>query len=817
MSDEKKKKESGKIKDRIGRGTGKLKKKLVIKKKTSGNKKDISEAFKKNKKTFSKSAPGKIKSKSSSPIIKKAKPKEEGPISKALRGLQPVPGAGTGEDQNSVENSETPSSINKSTPFDAAVKEANHPRRPYGQRSGSTQNRNGPAQQRTTSQYKGPAGRTGGGGFTPGTTGSGFTPGAAAGAPGTAQNRSGGQNRGPGPGRPHGGNKRKDDNPKTRENKKFFEQLAEKKRQAAVDSVPDQIEIMESVQVGDLARKLNLKPSEVIGKLMKMGEMVTINKTIDSETATLVAAEYNCEVKVISLYEETVIQDEVDTEEDRITRPPVVTIMGHVDHGKTKLLDTIRLSDVIAGESGAITQHIGAYQVATPRGKITFLDTPGHEAFSAMRARGAAVTDIIVLVVAADDGVKPQTREAIAHAKESGVPLIVAVNKVDLPAADVKKVKTQLAAEGVQADDFGGDIVFCEISAKERIGIDNLLEMILLQAEVMNLTANTRIRAMGHVIEARIDPGKGAVATILIEKGILREGDPCVAGAFSSRVRAMFDDYGNRITEAGPSFPVEVIGIDGVPSAGDPFQSVENEKYGREIANKRQHYKQITEAASRAQPNSGDLTTWVQEHKELKVIIKADVQGSVEAIKDGLLKLSTEDVKVRVIHFATGAISESDVNLAMASEAIIIGFHIKASNRAIDLADQNNVQIKYYNIIYDIINDITSAMEGLLEPEKIEETTGKAEIREIFKISRLGNIAGCMVISGKINKNNQIRVIRDGNVIHTGAIKAIKRHKDDVNEVSEGFECGISVEGFNEIMQGDILESYNVKEIARTL
>ncbi|MCB1172115.1 MAG: translation initiation factor IF-2, partial [Leptospiraceae bacterium] len=446
-----------------------------------------------------------------------------------------------------------------------------------------------------------------------------------------------------------------------------------------------------------------------------------------------------------------------------------------------------------------------------------FLDTPGHEAFSAMRARGAAVTDIIILVVAADDGVKPQTREAISHAREAKVPVIVAVNKIDLPAADVQRVKMELASEGIQSEDYGGDVVFCEISAKQNIGIENLLEMILLQAEVLDLRANPGLRANGHVIEARVDAGKGPVATILIEKGTLREGDPYVVGTFSGRIRAMFDDYGNRIQEAEPSFPVEITGIEGVPSAGDPFQVVESDRYGREVASKRQHYKQITEAASRAQPGSGDLSSWVQDHKELKIIIKADVQGSVEAIRDGLLKLETDDVKLRIIHAATGAISDSDVNLAAASEALIIAFHVRAASRASDLADQNNVQIKTYNIIYDIINDITLAMEGLLEPERIEESAGEAEVREIFKISKIGNIAGCMVLSGKIKRGNPIRVKRDGVVLYDGSVKAIKRHKDDVAEVAEGFECGISIDGFNDIQSGDILESYSFREIARTL
>lgn len=576
---------------------------------------------------------------------------------------------------------------------------------------------------------------------------------------------------------------------------------------------------MESIQVGDLARKMNLKPGEVIGKLMKMGEMVTITKAIDADTATLLASEYNCEVKVISLYDETQIQEEESTVEDVIKRPPVVTIMGHVDHGKTKLLDTIRSANVIDTEAGAITQHIGAYQVSIPAGKITFLDTPGHEAFTAMRARGAAVTDLVILVVAADDGVKKQTEEAITHAREAKVPIIVAVNKIDLPAADVEKVKKELSQYGLSSEDWGGDTVFCEISAKQNIGVDHLLEMILLQADLLDLKADPTVRAIGRVVEAKIDPGKGPVATVLVQKGTLREGDPYVVGVFSGRVRAMFDDLGRRVKEAGPATPVEITGIDGVPEAGDPFQAVEDEKYGREVAQKRQHYKQITDAASRSAPTLTDLKSWVdaQEVKEVKVIIKADVQGSVEAIRDGLMKLTAEDVSVRVIQGSTGAITENDVNLASASEALIVGFQVRATPRATELAEQQRVDIKYYSIIYDVITDVRQAMEGLLEPDRVEEVVGRAEIREVFKISRIGNVGGCMVLTGKIRRNDSMRVIRDNVVIHTGSLKALKRHKDDAMEVNEGFECGISFDNYNDIQIGDQVEGFEIKEVARKL
>lgn len=612
-----------------------------------------------------------------------------------------------------------------------------------------------------------------------------------------------------------GGTSRKNEDPEANFQKKFVRKKSIKP--ASGTTVPKSIEIMETIQVGELAKKLNLKPSEVIGKLMKMGEMVTITKAIDADTATLLANEYDCEVKVVSLFDETVIEEETDQEEDRIVRPPVVTIMGHVDHGKTKLLDTIRRTNVVASEAGAITQHIGAYQVETPGGKITFLDTPGHEAFTAMRARGAAVTDIVILVVAADDGVKEQTVEALRHAKEAEVPIIVAINKIDLETANPDRVKQELVAHGLQPEDWGGQTIFSEISAKQNIGIDSLLELILLQADVLELRANSNLRAVGHVIEARVDPGKGPVATILVEKGTLHEGDPYVVGIFSGRVRAMFDDRGNRLKEAGPATPIEITGIDGVPDAGDPFTSVENEKYAREIAGKRQHYKHVSEAVQRVQPSLGDLKTWIQDHKEVKVIIKADVQGSVEAIKDGLTKLSQEEVKVRVIHGATGAISESDVSLANASNAIIIGFQVRATPRALENAEQNRVEIKYYSIIYNVIEEIKQSMEGMLEPDIVEEVTGKAEVRQVFRISRIGNIAGCMIISGKINRKNKMRVIRDNVVLQTVDIKGLRREKDDVADVNEGFECGISLEGFNDIQEGDILEAFEIKEIARKL
>lgn len=620
---------------------------------------------------------------------------------------------------------------------------------------------------------------------------------------------------------PGGGDRgRKGTYEKDRANR-FYAQPERKRKQPAArgTTVPSHIEIMESIQVGELAKKLNLRPSDLISKFMKLGEMVTINKIIDAEKATMVAGEYGCEVRVVSLFDETVIEEDADRDEERITRPPVVTIMGHVDHGKTRLLDTIRKSNIIDTESGAITQHIGAYQVEIPRGKITFLDTPGHEAFTAMRARGAAVTDIVVLVVAADDGVKQQTLEALSHAKAANVPIIVAVNKVDLEAANPERVRQELSQHGLQPEEWGGSAIFCDISAKQNIGIDNLLEMILLQAEMLELKANHKVKAVGTVIEARIDPGKGPVATILVQKGTLYEGDPFVVGVFSGRIRTMCNDRDQRVMEAGPSTPVEITGLDGVPQAGDPFHKVDSEKYGREVATKRQHYQQISTAADRAQPTLGDLKSWMedQEMQELHVIIKADVQGSVEAIRDGILKLSTDEVKVKVIHGAAGAISEWDVDLAKASDAIILGFQVKPTPRAHELAGQHRVTIKFYTIIYDIINDVRNFMEGMLEPEIVEEVIGRVEVREVFKISKIGNVAGCMVLSGKIRRNSGVRLIRDGVVVFSGDLKSLKRHKDDTNEVSEGFECGIALDGYNDIRVGDQLESYQIEKIARKL
>ncbi|MCW7492361.1 translation initiation factor IF-2 [Leptospira sp. 2 VSF19] len=608
------------------------------------------------------------------------------------------------------------------------------------------------------------------------------------------------------------------------ENTKFFKQSFRKQKAqaAALAAVPKEISILENIQVGEIAKKLNLKPGEVISKLMKMGMMVTINNVIDAETASILADDYGCKVKIVSLYDETVIEEEKDDPADYITRPPVVTIMGHVDHGKTKLLDTIRSSRVAEGESGGITQHIGAYQVETERGKIAFLDTPGHEAFTSMRARGASVTDIVVLVVAADDGVMPQTIEAINHAKEAEVPIIVAVNKIDLPAANPEKVRQELSNYGLQPEDWGGTTIFCDISAKNNIGIDKLLEMLIIQAELLDHKANPKRKAKGTIVEAKLDPGRGAVATVLIQNGTLRVGDAFVAGVHAGRVRAMYDDLGRSIKEAGPSFPALVTGLDGVPDAGAPFDVVIDDKEARTISHSRQDYERLGQSKNAATRVTLDNMSEIIKQgalKELKVIIKADVRGSTEAVKEALEKLSTADVRLNVIHAGTGAIVDSDIILASASNAIVIGFHTRANPKTVSLAEKEKVEIKYYSIIYDVVNEVKASMEGMLEPEKVENIIGKVEIRDVFKISKVGNIAGCMVKSGKVTKQAYVRVVSSetGEITWEGKIKNLKRMKDDVADVLTGFECGILLDGFNDFSVGDEIEAYEIREIARKL
>ncbi|MFZ2913901.1 MAG: translation initiation factor IF-2 [Rectinemataceae bacterium] len=592
-----------------------------------------------------------------------------------------------------------------------------------------------------------------------------------------------------------------------------------KKAEARALAIPKNIDIMENISVSDLAKKMNIKPAELIGKLMALGVMATINQKIDAETATILAAEYSCEVHIVSLFDETVIEKDADKPDEMTHRAPIVTVMGHVDHGKTKLLDAIRKTDVVSGEFGGITQHIGAYQVDTPRGKITFLDTPGHAAFTKMRARGSQVTDIVVLVVSATEGVMPQTREAIDHAKAADVPIIVAVNKIDLPEANPDRVKTQLSELGLIPEAWGGTTMFCDISALQKKGISELLDAILLQAEVLELTANHERPAEGKIIESRIDQGRGIVATVIVERGTLRIGDSFVAGIFPGKVRAMFNDKGGRIEEAPPSTPVEVLGFEGIPNAGDPFEVVVDEKYARAISDKRQELKKYEEGKNVKKVTLDNLydTISAGEVQELKVVIKGDVQGSVEALKGLLEKLSTKEVRLNVIRAAAGVISEDDVMMASASDAIIIGFNVRPSPAARQLAEREKVDIRKYNVIYRAQEEIQKAMEGLLAPELKEKEIGKVEVRETFKVPKIGIIAGSYVLEGVIRRTSQVRVIREEVEIYQGKITSLKRFKDDAREVTAGFECGIGIENCNDLKVGDILEVYETVEIARTL
>ena len=593
-----------------------------------------------------------------------------------------------------------------------------------------------------------------------------------------------------------------------------------KKVETPASVVPKSIDIMETISVSDLARKMNLKASEVIGKLMGMGMMVTITQSIDSDTATLLAAEYGCEVHLVSLYDETVIESEKDDGVELLPRPPIVTVMGHVDHGKTKTLDAIRHSHVAEGEAGGITQSIGAYSVSTPKGKITFLDTPGHEAFTMMRARGAQVTDIVVLVVAADDGVMPQTMEAIAHAKDAKVPIIVAVNKVDKPEANPDRVKTQLSEQGLTPEEWGGDTQYVHISALKKEGIDDLLDAILLQAEMLELKANYECRAEGKILESRVDQGRGVVSTVVVQRGTLKQGDPFVAGIYSGRVRAMFDDRGRRIQEAGPSTPVEVLGMEEMPNAGDPFQVTESEKDARAISSKRQELKRFEAAKAVKKTTLDTLFTDIKdsEVKELKVIIKADLQGSAEALKASLEKLSTREIRLSVIHSSAGAINESDVTLAAAdSNAIIIGFNVRPTPKAKTLAEQEQVEIRKYNIIYKCVEEVQQAMEGMLQPDTKEEVIGQVEVRNTFKVPKVGVIAGCSVSEGIVRRSASVNLVRDGIVIFTGKISSLKRFKDDAKEVSVGYECGIGLENWQDIQVGDKLEVFEIIEVAKKL
>ncbi|AOJ81013.1 translation initiation factor IF-2 [Burkholderia savannae] len=591
--------------------------------------------------------------------------------------------------------------------------------------------------------------------------------------------------------------------------------------QAPTEPIVREVHVPETISVADLAHKMAIKASEVIKMMMKMGQMVTINQVLDQETAMIVVEELGHRAVAAKLDdpEALLVEGETGTDAEQLPRPPVVTVMGHVDHGKTSLLDYIRRAKVAAGEAGGITQHIGAYHVETPRGVVTFLDTPGHEAFTAMRARGAKATDIVVLVVAADDGVMPQTKEAISHAKAGGVPIVVAINKIDKPEANPDRVKQELVAEGVVPEEYGGDSPFVPVSAKTGSGIDDLLENVLLQAEVLELTAPVEAPAKGIVIEAKLDKGKGPVATVLVQSGTLNRGDVVLAGTAYGRVRAMLDENGKPTKEAGPSIPVEIQGLSEVPGAGEEVIVLPDERKAREIALFRQgKFRDVKLAKQQAAKLESMLEQMGEgEVQNLPLIIKADVQGSQEALVQSLLKLSTDEVRVQIVHSAVGGISESDVNLATASKAVIIGFNTRADAQARKLAEANGIDIRYYNIIYDAVDEVKAAMSGMLAPEKREVVTGMVEVRQVFKVPKVGAVAGCMVTDGVVKRTSSVRVLRNNVVIFTGELDSLKRFKDDVKEVKQGFECGMSLKNFNDIVEGDQFEVFEVTEVARTL
>lgn len=575
------------------------------------------------------------------------------------------------------------------------------------------------------------------------------------------------------------------------------------------------IRIAEVIPVGDLAKRMGVKGGELIKKLMDIGVIVNINQVIDADLASLVASEFGYEVEKTSLELQGILEKKEDLPEQLKPRPPVVTVMGHVDHGKTMLLDAIRKTNVVEGEAGGITQHIGAYDVELENGHVVFIDTPGHEAFTAMRARGAQVTDIVVLVVAADDGVMPQTKEAIDHARAANVPIVVAINKIDKPNANPEKVKKELADIGLIPEKWGGSTLFAEVSAKQRTGIKELLELVLLQAEILELKANPDKPARGTIIEAKLDKGRGPVATVLVQEGTLRSGDPFIAGAHYGRVRALFNDRGYKVAEAGPSTPVEVLGFDDVPEAGESFIVVTDERMAKEVSLYRQEKLRQKELSKLSKVSLEELYEKIKkgEVKELNVIIKADVQGSIEAVKETLKKLYTEEVKVNILHDAVGGITETDVNLASASNAIIIGFNVRPVPKAVLLAEQEKVDIRTYSIIYDAISDIKKALEGLLEPTYKEHLLGRAQVIQLFNIRKVGTIAGSLILDGKVMRGSHARVLRDSVVIYDGRIASLKRFKDDIKECGQGFECGIWIENFNDIKIGDIIESYETEEI----
>ncbi|AEH44096.1 translation initiation factor IF-2 [Thermodesulfatator indicus DSM 15286] len=598
------------------------------------------------------------------------------------------------------------------------------------------------------------------------------------------------------------------------------EEKKEPERPPTAPPKEKKIKVYESIQVGELAKAMGVKASDIIKKFMELGTMVTINQSIDPETAAIVAAEFGYEVEQAAIEEEQLLEYTPPSPDELKPRPPVVTVMGHVDHGKTTLLDAIRETDVVSREAGGITQHIGAYKVKLKNGQeITFIDTPGHEAFTHMRARGAQVTDIVILVVAADDGVMDQTKEAIDHARAAGVPIVVAINKIDKPEANPERVKSELAELGLVPEDWGGDTLYAEISAKKKIGIDDLLELVLLQAEMLELKAAPDRPARGRIVESRLDKGRGPVATVIIQEGTLKEGDPFVAGITYGRVRAMLDERGRRLKEAGPASPVEILGFHEVPQAGDDFIVMPDEQKARKVAEYRARKQREAEAAKETKMSLEKLFEKLKEGeiKELKVVLKADVQGTLEALQDSLQKLATDEVRVNIIRSGIGAITESDIMLASASDAIVIGFNVRPTSQAKRLAEQEKVEIRFYDVIYKLIEDVKKAMSGLLEPEIEERIMGVAEVRATFKVPKVGTVAGCYVKEGKLERGAKVRLLRDNVVIYTGKIASLKRFKEDVKEVVAGYECGVGLENFNDIKVGDLIEAFELVEIKREL
>lgn len=587
-----------------------------------------------------------------------------------------------------------------------------------------------------------------------------------------------------------------------------------------IKAIKKRIKVLETITVGDLSHRMGVKTNELIAKLMGLGVMATVNQAMDVDTATLVAADFGYEIEQSVTEEQSILNlEEEESGGEMLSRPPVVTVMGHVDHGKTSILDAIRKTDVAAGEAGGITQHIGAHYVRAPQGDVVFLDTPGHAAFTEMRSRGAQITDLVVLVVAADDGVMDQTKEAINHARAAKVPILVAVNKIDKPDADTMRVKRELAELDLVPEDWGGDVIYCETSAKQNIGISELLENILLQAEILELKADPQRKARGYVVEAQLHKGRGPVATVLVQQGTLRVGDACVVGQHYGRVRSLSDDKGENVKEAGPAMPVEVQGLSGVPQAGDEFVVVKDEKMAKSVSADRQMKSRETELGSTTKISLDNLFEKLQEGevKELRVALRADVQGTLEAFGQAIEKLSTDEIRVKILHEGAGTITESDVLLAAASDALIIGFNVRPNAKVQELADKENVDIRCYDVIYHALDDIRNAMVGLLEPTFREDIIGAAEVRETFHVPKIGTIAGSFVTSGRIERNAKVRVLRDGVVIYTGVVSSLRRFKDDVKDVQNGYECGIGVENFNDIKVGDVLEVFVMEEVAPEL